>query len=87
MTGYSDVELDGIQHRWQVRFPPDLIACLRRQRCEAGNPVFSVYQSDVTTALIGRIGCAGTSAAGWDAVLWPPIKRIRFWSDAEERNE
>ena len=167
MTGYSDLELDAIQHRWQLGFPPDLIAHLRRQRsfgkgsgafdwlttreeqiqarldwpfesflfdvehdqlwwpewgaksesaherrarlttvfaeapkliplfghrylpadpCEAGNPVFSVYQSDVIYYGTDLEDWLRREIGGWDSAPWPAIKRIRFWSDAEERN-
>jgi hypothetical protein len=53
---------------------------------ESGNPVFSVHQSDII--------CYGANLADWlmrerdgyDAAPWPPIKTIRFWSDALQRN-
>ena len=32
MTGYSDRELEEIQHRWKLTFPPDLLDLLRHQR-------------------------------------------------------
>jgi len=167
MTGYSDVELEEIQHRWKLAFPPDLVALLRRQRsigkgsgafdwlttsdaqiqarldwpfesflfdvehdqlwwpewgpkpdsapqrreqlakafaeapkliplfghrylpadpCEAGNPVFSVYQSDVIYYGANLQDWLRREIDGWDSEPWPAIKRIRFWSDAEERN-
>jgi hypothetical protein len=35
MTGYSQTELDDIQSRWSLRFPPDLVALLREQRYPA----------------------------------------------------
>ena len=33
---YSKSELDDIQERWQLRFPPDLIELWQRHRCLAG---------------------------------------------------
>ena len=32
MVGYSEAELDDVQARWGLRFPPDLIDCLRERR-------------------------------------------------------
>jgi hypothetical protein len=167
MTGYSDSELEEIQQRWKLTFPPDLVALLRHQRsfgegpaaldwltsseeeikarldwpfesflfdvehdqlwwpewgekpasaperreqlakvfaeapkliplfghrylpaepCEAGNPVFSVYQSDVIYYGANLQDWLRREFAGWDSEPWPTLKRIRFWSDAEERN-
>jgi hypothetical protein len=166
-TGYSKSEIEEIQHRWKLTFPPDLVALLRTQRplgegagafdwltssgeeiqgrldwpfdgflfdvehdqlwwpewgprpesvherrerlaktfaeapkliplfghrylpeepCEAGNPVFSVYQSDVIYYGANVQDWLRRELGGWDAEPWPPIKRIRFWSDAVERN-
>jgi hypothetical protein len=55
--------------------------------CEAGNPVFSVYQSDVIYYGANLQDWMRWEVDGWDAEPWPAISRIRFWSDAEERNE
>jgi hypothetical protein len=166
-ASYSLAELDRIQDRWQLRFPPDLIALLRQQRnpiegsasfdwllgdeadiqrrldwpfegflfdvernglwwptwgprpaeaaqrrdalravfatvpkliplfghrylpadpCEPGNPVFSVYQSDVIYYGADLQDWMQRERTGWDTVPWPPVKKIRFWSEAEERN-
>ena len=165
--GYSQAELDDIQARWQLRFPPDLVALLRERRVpvggrgafdwitadvddmrerlewpfdgfwfdvehgdiwwpewgekpvdprdqcehlreifatvpkliplfahrylpeepfESGNPVFSVYQTDVIHY--------GANLEDWlmreqeelSQAPWPPIRPIRFWSLAVERN-
>lgn len=32
MAGYTQTELDGIQEKWDLRFPPDLVALLRTRR-------------------------------------------------------
>jgi hypothetical protein len=166
-TGYSKIEIDEIQHRWKLTFPPDLVALLRNQRPlgegagafdwltssgediqgrldwpfdsflfdvehdqlwwpewgprpesaherrerlakafaeapmliplfghrylpaeprEAGNPVFSVYQSDVIYYGANLQDWLRREFGGWDADAWPPIKRIRFWFEAVERN-
>ena len=55
--------------------------------CEAGNPVLSVYQTDVV--------CYGQNLEDWLRIEFndgeppkgPPIKEILFWSDAVRRNE
>ena len=166
-AGYSKIEIEEIQHRWKLIFPPDLVAMLRERRpfgegaaafdwllssaediqgrldwpfdsflfdvehdalwwpewgprpesahdrrdqlaaafakapkliplfghrylpaepCEAGNPVFSVYQSDVIYYGADLQDWLRREFGGWDAALRLPIKRIRFWSEAEERN-
>jgi hypothetical protein len=53
---------------------------------ERGNPVFSVYQTDII--------CYGADLQDWmkrergsyDTTPWPPIKEIPFWSEAVRRN-
>ena len=55
--------------------------------CEAGNPVLSVYQTDVV--------CYGQNLEDWlriefgdgEPLKGPPIKEIPFWSDAVRHNE
>ena len=165
--GYTDCELEEIQHRWQLDFPPDLVELLHEKRplgdgpaafdwllssaeqiqgrldwpfdsflfdvehdqlwwpewgprpenahdrrgqlanafakapkliplfghrylpaepCEAGNPVFSVYQSDVIYYGANLQDWLDREFGGWDAAPWPPLKRIRFWSEAVDRN-
>jgi hypothetical protein len=165
--GYSPPELDAIQDRWQLRFPPDLVALLREHRrpidgpgsfdwlatdaadiqrrldgpfdgflfdvehaglwwpewgsrpddadgrravvrgvfddmprliplyghrylpaepLESGNPVFSVHQSDVIYYGANLQDWMQRERDAWDAKPWPPLKRIRFWSEAEDRN-
>jgi hypothetical protein len=164
--GYSQAELDAIQARWSLRFPPDLVALLRERRPlldqpkafdwlkaddatiqkmldwpfesfwfdveqadawpewgdrperladqharlkeifvgaprliplfghrylpeepgETGNPVFSVYQMDVVCYGTDLVDWIARETHGWDCRPWPPIKEIRFWSDALRHN-
>jgi hypothetical protein len=46
--GYTDTELDGIQARWTIRFPPDLRALLKERRSLLDHPrqSFDWLQSD-----------------------------------------
>jgi hypothetical protein len=170
MAGYTQTELDDVQARWQLRFPPDLIAILRERRhvvpdarynthdwvadspdrirqllnwpfesflfdvqhgywwpewgpmpadmrereekfgaifrsapkliplsghrllpedpCEAGNPVFSVYQMDVVHygANLSHYIARELRAIEYGAA-WPALKRIPFWTTAVEYGE
>ena len=52
---------------------------------ESGNPIFSVYQTDVI--------CHGTDLQDWiererhgSAAKLPRIKKIRFWSETVRKN-
>jgi hypothetical protein len=51
---------------------------------EAGNPVFSVYQSDVIYYGADLADYFEHELDGW-APVTTPIKHIRFWSDLVER--
>ncbi len=59
---------------------------LPEQPFARGNPVFSVYQTDVI--------CYGADLQDWierergsyDSKPWPPIKEIPFWSEALRKN-
>jgi hypothetical protein len=54
---------------------------------EAGNPVFSVYQSDVIYYGANLADYFEREFAGWNSRSWPnQIKHIPFWSDLVERN-
>jgi hypothetical protein len=54
---------------------------------EAGNPVFSVYQSDVIYYGTDLTDYFEREFTGWHCRPWPDqIKHIRFWSDLVERN-
>lgn len=54
---------------------------------EAGNPVFSVYQSDVIYYGANLEDYFAREFNGWNSRPWPnEIKRIRFWSTMVERN-
>lgn len=53
---------------------------------EAGNPVFSVYQSDVIYYGADLANYFEREFANPRLPLRQPIKRIRFWSDLVERN-
>jgi hypothetical protein len=166
--GYTAAELQAVQEKWRLRFPPDLVDFLRQRRpfcvgegffdwilspdheirqllawplngvrfdvehngvwwsdwgrkpdttakqlerlkevlrgvprlipvygrryipadpCEAGNPVLSVYQTDVV--------CYGENLADWLRIEFgdgaplegPPRREIAFWSEAVRRNE
>ncbi|HEX8569277.1 MAG TPA: SMI1/KNR4 family protein [Caulobacteraceae bacterium] len=53
---------------------------------EAGNPVFSVYQSDVICYGATLADYLQRESNGFDSLPWPsPIKRVPFWSLAVER--
>jgi hypothetical protein len=165
--GYSPSELDDIQARWDLRFPPDLIALLRDYRewpvnwpgghfdwiasdaaiirdkldwpfegfwfdvehgglwmpewgerpheerarharlrevfaaapkliplvghryvpeepNESGNPVFSVYQSDIVPYGADLDDWLRREREGYTAAPWPALKPVRFWTRAFE---
>jgi hypothetical protein len=165
--GYSHREIDDIQERWNLRFPPDLIDLLllhrplvhgpasfdwlltdtaviqdrldwpfegfwfdvahngvwwptwgsklandeeQRERlktvlaeapkliplfghryipdepCESGNPVFSVYQTDVIYYGANLLDWLERESGTFNMNPWPQVKEIRFWSEAVERN-
>lgn len=165
--GYSLAELDTIQARWDLRFPPDLLDMLRQHRTlldgssafdwitsapatirdrlawpfesfwfdvqrngvwwpewgdkpvaadaqrdrlrevfasapkliplfghrylpaepsECGNPVFSVYQTDVICYGADLADWLERERGGYMIKPWPPIKEIAFWSEALRKN-
>lgn len=54
---------------------------------EAGNPVFSVRQTDVIYYGVDLMDYFERELGGWDSKPWPaPLKEILFWSLAERRN-
>lgn len=54
---------------------------------ELGNPVFSIYQSDVIHYGADLIDYFEREAKGYTSKPWPgSIKQIRFWTLAVERN-
>ncbi len=54
---------------------------------EAGNPVFSVYQSDVIHYGSDLQDYIEREEAGWDCKPWPSVLReIEFWSEVVRRN-
>lgn len=60
---------------------------LPTEPCEAGNPVFSVHQSDVIHYGADLADYFDREAFGWGAKPWPErIKSIPFWTTAVERN-
>lgn len=55
MTGYTQSELDGIQAKWRLRFPPDLVALYRERRRVIDDPRFgSLDWLEAEDALIRR---------------------------------
>ena len=55
---------------------------------EAGNPVFSVYQTDVIYYGADIMDYLEREVGGWGAKPWPDeIKHIPFWTLVVERNE
>jgi len=60
---------------------------LPEQPHESGNPVFSVYQSDVIYYGADLADYFEREFGGWNCRPWPSqIKHIPFWSDLVERN-
>lgn len=165
MPGYSLTELQDVQARWTLRFPPDLVEMLQERRplfpgaldwvtadpaviqaaldwpfesfwfdvqhaaawwpewgdkppapgeqrarlkaifaaaprlipvfghrylpeepFERGNPVFSVYQTDVICYGANLLDWLEREPGGYYKKPWPAIKEIRFWSDALRNN-
>ncbi|MDP6709162.1 MAG: SMI1/KNR4 family protein [Alphaproteobacteria bacterium] len=55
---------------------------------EAGNPVFSVYQTDVIYYGTDIMDYLDRELGGWDSKPWPDeIVEIPFWTCAVERND
>jgi hypothetical protein len=52
----------------------------------AGNPVFSVWQSDVILYGADLEDWAAREDDGWDHRPWPPVREIPFWSELVRRN-
>jgi hypothetical protein len=163
MAGYSQAQLDDVQAKWELRFPPDLVDLLREQRplidapqCfdwvtadaehirerlawpfeshwrsveinefwwpewgerpasvvdqreklrgifadapkliplfghryipdephESGNPVFSVFFSDIIHYGANLLDWRERENNPWEKRPWPPIREIRFWGQA-----
>jgi hypothetical protein len=59
---------------------------LPEEPCESGNPVFSVYQTDVIHYGADLADWLLRENGAYDQAPWPAIKPIRFWSLAVERN-
>jgi hypothetical protein len=53
---------------------------------ERGNPVFSVYQTDVIYYGANLQDWLDRERDAYDKKPWPQIKAIPFWSEAVERN-
>jgi hypothetical protein len=79
--------LRGVVHR-----APTLIPILGHRYIpaspnEAGNPVFSVYQSDIIHYGADLHDYLGREENGWDAEPWPrKVREIEFWSEMVRRN-
>ncbi len=43
MSGYTQIELDDIQAKWELRFPPDLVAIYRERRRVIDDPRFGSF--------------------------------------------
>src|SRR5262249_18721978 len=54
--------------------------------CESGNPVFSVYQTDVIYYGANLQDWLERESVTFNMNPWPQVKEIRFWSEAVERN-
>lgn len=53
---------------------------------EAGNPVFSVYQSDIIHYGADLRDYFNREENGWDAEIWPSkVREIEFWSEMVRR--
>lgn len=53
---------------------------------QAGNPVFSVYQSDVIHYGADLADYLDREENGWEAQPWPEVREIDFWSELVRRN-
>src|SRR6185312_7140599 len=60
MTGYTQSELDDIQAKWNLRFPPDLLALYRERRHVIDDPRFRSFD-----------WLEADAAAIRDALEWP----------------
>lgn len=56
--------------------------------CKAGNPVFSVYQSDVIHYGADLTDYIDREENGWNCRPWPEaVREIEFWSELVRRND
>lgn len=53
---------------------------------ERGNPVFSVYQTDIICYGANLQDWIERERGAWDSKPWPPVKEIPFWSDTLSKN-
>jgi len=53
---------------------------------ERGNPVFSVYQTDVIHYGANLQDWIERERVDLSEKPWPPLKEIRFWSEAVRKN-
>jgi len=53
---------------------------------ESGNPVFSVYQTDVICYGVNLQDWIEREQGGWSSKPWQRIKEIPFWSEALRKN-
>jgi hypothetical protein len=53
---------------------------------ESGNPIFSVYQTDVICYGVNLQDWMEREQRGWDTKPWQRIKEIPFWSEALRKN-
>jgi hypothetical protein len=60
--------------------------CLPEQPMEPGNPVLSVYRTDVICYGSDLHDLLERECDGWAARPWSPVKEIRFWSEALRKN-
>ena len=58
---------------------------LPEEPAERGNPVFSVYQCDVVHYGADLSDYIEREERGANTKPWPPVKEIRFWSEAVRR--
>jgi hypothetical protein len=59
---------------------------IAEEPCEPGNPVLSIYQTDVICYGANLEDWLRRERGGWSTRPWPPVKTIRFWSEALRRN-
>ena len=79
--GYTSTELDDIQARWDLRFPPDLVDLLRRQRPLIGGPGSFDWITEDAVAIRERLDWPFES-------FWFDIEHNGvWWSDWGERPE
>jgi len=53
---------------------------------QAGNPIFSVYQSDVIHYGADLADYLDREENGWESLPWPEVREIDFWSELVRRN-